>query len=318
MNGYRGGDAGQRLMQVLVALVIGAVAMAAFAMRGCQRGPFGRSQVVALSPEQEKALGAQAFQEVLHDATVLPENSPVVAEVHEVTDRLVRATRNPQFLQLTKIPPRDYDWRVEVVRSREVNAFCLPGGKMVVYTAILPVCQTDAGLATVMGHEISHALAQHGSERMAQTKMAQIGVLAAGGAMGNMDPRDRMRMMAVLNAGAKFGILSYSRKHESEADHIGLLLMAAAGYDPRETVKFWQRMQTATKGGRTPEFLSTHPSHETRIRDLNKWMPQALALYEASPMKSPTKRLDLPRSAVSGRDRLHHDRRVAAARQVER
>ncbi len=284
MNGYRGGDAGQRLMQVLIALVIGVVAMAAFAMKGCQRGPFGRAQVVALSPDQEKALGAQAFQEVLKDATVLPESNPVVPAVQEVTNGLVRATRNQRFIQMTKIPPRDYDWRVEVVRSREVNAFCLPGGKMVVYTAILPVCQTDAGLATVMGHEIAHALAQHGAERMAQSRMAEIGVIAAGGAMGNMDYRDRARMMAILNAGAKFGILSYGRKHESEADHVGLLLMAAAGYDPHEAVKFWERMRAAAgAGGRTPEFLSTHPSHERRIRDLTNWIPQAMPLYEASP-----------------------------------
>lgn len=295
MNGYpaQQGQPGQRLTQILVALLIGLLAMGLFAVRGCQRGPFGRTQFVALTPDQEKALGAQAFQEVLSEAEVVP-SGPMVRDVEEVTRRLVRATTNPRFLQMVRIPQRDYRWEVRVVRSREVNAFCLPGGKMVVYTAILPVCQTDAGLATVMGHEIAHALAQHGAERMAQSKMAQIGITAAGGAMGGMNSSDQRAVLAILNAGAKFGILSYSRKHESEADHVGLLLMATAGYNPEESVKFWERMRAKTSGGgRPPEFLSTHPSHETRIRDLVNWIPEALPLYQTSGSSGQPNRLHL-------------------------
>jgi predicted Zn-dependent protease len=275
---------GQQFGRLAIALLIGAIAMGLVAMRGCQQGPFGRSQIVALSPQQEMQLGAQAFREVLAESrgNVL-ENGPIVEEVKEVTRRLVRATRTPEFLRITRLKLRPYEWEVRVIRSKEVNAFCLPGGKMVVYTAILPVCQTDAGLATVMGHELAHALAQHGAERMAQQRLAQIGLTAAGGALGDMDARQRIAIMQVLNAGAKFGILRYSRKHESEADHIGLLLMAAAGYDPRESVKFWTRMSKTTGGGKTPEFLSTHPSHETRIRDLTNWVPEALPLWENSP-----------------------------------
>jgi metalloendopeptidase OMA1, mitochondrial len=293
MNGsnYPAQDAGRRLMQVLMALLIGLVAMGVFALKGCQRGPFGRRQIVALSPQQENALGAQAFREVLSDAQVVT-SGPAVQDVQEITRRLVRATTNPVFQNLTRIPNRDYKWEVRLVRSREVNAFCLPGGKMVVYTGILPVAQTDAGLATVMGHEIAHALSQHGAERMAQTRLAQIGITAAGAGMGNMDSRDRMVMMQVLNAGAQYGILRYSRKHESEADHVGLLLMAAAGYDPEESVKFWERMKAvAGKGARPPEFLSTHPSHETRIRDLLRWIPEAMPLYQQSGFKDPPKKL---------------------------
>jgi predicted Zn-dependent protease len=294
MNGE--GNPGGRLMQILVAVVIGIIAMGLFSLKGCQHGPFGRRQVVALSPAQESALGVQAYQEVLHDAQVVT-SGPMVDDVKEVTRRLVRSVTNPQFLQMTKIKPEmaqrvQAGAEVHVVHSREVNAFCLPGGKMVVYTAILPVCQTDAGLATVMGHEISHALAQHGSERMAQQQMAQIGVTAAGASLGNMDYRDRMKIMAILNTGAKFGILRYGRKHESEADHVGLLLMATAGYDPRESIKFWTRM-SKVGGGKTPEFLSTHPSHETRIRDLTNWIPQAMPLYEASGSKEPPQKLHL-------------------------
>src|SRR5262249_3349254 len=156
----------------------------------------------------------------------------------------------------TRLKERSYSWEVRVIRSKQINAFCLPGGKMVVFTAILPVCETDAGLATVMGHEISHALGRHGAERMAQQELANIGVMATGTGLGNMDARQRQQIMQVLNAGAKFGIMSYGRRHESEADHMGLLLMAAAGYDPHEAVKFWVRMGKATGRSKTPEFLS--------------------------------------------------------------
>jgi len=284
----------RRLGVRLLPLLLAGLAAAFIAFKGCQEGPFGRQQIVALNPQQEQQLGLEAYQEVLGKSDVV-RDGPAVTTVKRVTGRLVGAVRNPEFLRAVGLKePPDYSWDVRLVRSEQVNAFCLPGGKMVVYTAILPVCQTDAGLATVMGHEIAHALAQHGAERMAQTQMVNIGMTAAGGALGNMDPNDRAKIMAVLNAGAKFGILKYSRSHESEADHVGLLLMAAAGYDPRESVKFWERMRKMAGGGKTPEFLSTHPSHETRIRDLENWMPQALSLYKASGLAGePTKKLHL-------------------------
>jgi predicted Zn-dependent protease len=289
------GDSGNTLVRLVIALVLAVVAGGIFMATSCQRGgAFGRRQLIRLKPEQEKALGAQAFQEVLGEAEskgALLEGGPVVRAVRQVTDRLVRATKNRNFLEITKLAERDYDWKVRVIRSKEVNAFCLPGGKMVVYTAILPVCQTDAGLATVMGHEISHALARHGAERMAQQQLAQIGITAAGASLGNVDPRDRERILQVLNAGARFGILKYSRSHETEADHVGLLLMATAGYPPKAAIKFWERMQKMAGGGRTPEFMSTHPSHETRIRDLIKWQDQAMPLYKASPDKSAPREL---------------------------
>ena len=282
MDGQTEFAPGQRLMQFLIALVMGAVAVGFFAVKGCQSGPFGRKQVVQMSDSEQVALGAQAYQEVLHDPkTKVVARGDIVKAVKEVTDRLVDATKNPDFLRVVKLPERKYEWEVQVLDSREVNAFCLPGGKMVVYTGILPVCKTDAGLATVMGHELSHALGQHGAERMAQAQLAQIGVTAAGSGISG-SPEERARVMSVLNAGAKFGIMSYGRKHESEADHLGLLLMATAGYDPNESVKFWERMKTVAGGGRQPEFLSTHPSHETRIRDLTNWIPAAMPLYRAS------------------------------------
>lgn len=270
-----------RLAMRLVPIAVGLVVIGAIVVKGCQEGPFGRNQVVALNHEEEAALGVQAFREVLRKSDVLPDG-PTVDAVNTVVRRLAAATSDKEFLKLTKQEPQKFEWAVRVVRSREVNAFCLPGGKMVVYTGILPVAETDAGLAVVMGHEISHALGHHGAERMAQQQIAQIGVASAGASLGDMDPQQRQQVMQVLNAGATYGILKYSRSHESEADHMGLLLMAAAGYDPHEAPKFWERMQRASRGGGPPEFLSTHPSHETRIRDLNGWLDEALPLYKAA------------------------------------
>ncbi len=270
----------------LAPLAVAGLIAAVVAWQGCQKGPFGRNQVVALNPQQEQQLGLQAFQQVLQQqGDNVVRAGPAADAVREITRRLVRATSNPEFLRVTGLaePPR-FDWDVRLVRSKEVNAFCLPGGKMVVYTAILPVAKTHAGLATVMGHEISHALAHHGAERMAQTQIANILMSGAAGSLGDMDPERQREVMQVLNAGAQFGILKYSRKHETEADHMGLFLMAAAGYDPHATVQFWERMQSATgsRGG-TPEFMSTHPSHETRIRDLHGWLPDAEPLSKADP-----------------------------------
>lgn len=264
-----------------VPLLIGLLVVVVMFARGCQRGPFGRQQVLAVKGAREAALGAQAFQEVLREAN-LEADGPQVRAVENITRRLINATSDERFLRATGLPYEDFDWKLRVLRSREVNAFCLPGGKMVVYTGIIPVAETDAGLATVIGHEIAHALAHHGSERMATQQMAQIGMIAAGAAIGDLDPNQRAGLMRVLNAGAHFGILKYSRTHESEADHIGLLLMAAAGYDPRESIRFWERMTQARSGRAPPEFLSTHPSHTTRIQDLTNWIPEALPLFETS------------------------------------
>ena len=268
----------------LAPLAIAGLVAAFVAWQGCQEGPFGRHQIVALNPQQEQQLGLEAFQEVLGQSDVI-RDGPAADAVKQITRRLVQATSNPDFMKMVGLTqPPDFQWDVRLVRSQQVNAFCLPGGKMVVYTAILPVAKTHAGLATVMGHEISHALAHHGSERMAQTQIANILMGGAAGSLGDMDPAQRQQVLQVLNAGAQFGILKYSRKHETEADHMGLFLMAAAGYDPHATVSFWERMQAATKGGGgTPEFMSTHPSHETRIRDLTNWLPEAEPLARTDP-----------------------------------
>jgi predicted Zn-dependent protease len=280
----------------VVPIAIGLIVVLALVFKGCQEGPFGRRQLVNMSPEQEYRIGAQAFREVLSKSDVV-ESGPVVDAVRGVGQRLARAAEDPELRKLFRVrPDARFGWDFRVVRSREANAFCLPGGKVVVYTGILPVCQTEGGLAAVMGHEIGHALARHGAERMAQDQLVKIGQMAAAVSLSDMDWRKRAQVMALLGAGAQVGImLPYSRSHESEADHIGLLLMARAGYNPIEAVEFWERM-SKLGGGSRPTFLSTHPSHGQRIAQLREWLPEARQIYANSRPQQPYPSPRLPLS----------------------
>ncbi len=172
-----------------------------------------------------------------------------------------------------------YKWEFNLIESEEVNAWCMPGGKVVVYTGILPITKDETGLAVVMGHEIAHAIAQHGSERMSQGLLQQLGGMALDVALQNEPAATRQLFMTAYGIGSTIGvILPYSRTHESEADRLGLIFMAMAGYDPNQAVDFWQRMADLNKV-KVPEFLSTHPSDQTRIADLKKHLPEALNYY---------------------------------------
>lgn len=235
----------------------------------------GKRARVALSSAQEETLGLQSFKEVLSQSEVVP-SGPERDLVVKVADRLARATGDDA---------RDFKWQVSVVRNPQANAFCLPGGKIVVFTGILPYSKTEAGLATVMGHEMAHAIARHGSQRLLRGSMTQTLMMGASFSMGDMDPQQRQTVMAALGAGAQYGVLlPFSREHETEADEMGLIYMARAGYDPRESISFWERMSAS--GGQTPpEFMSTHPSHGSRIEHLRASMPKAIAEYERA--KSP-------------------------------
>ncbi|MBK8284662.1 MAG: M48 family metallopeptidase [Ahniella sp.] len=249
----------------------------------------GRQQLVETSVEQDVALGLQAYQQILSE-----ERGKVIREgevpdmVRGIAQRLINAGPDVEALirqgnnVQTETPWDEFEWAVSVIESDQANAFCLPGGMMAVYTGILPVTQNDDALAAVMGHEIAHAILRHGAERMAHQKLTQIGTAAAGMASSDMDPQRQQMVMAAIGAGTKFGVLlPFSRDHESEADYVGLMLAAGACYDPEQAIGLWERMGAQGGGQRPPEFMSTHPSSETRISKLREWMPEAKKIRAA-------------------------------------
>ena len=231
----------------------------------------GRTRIILISEEQELELGRQAYQQVLAEGK-LSRNARQIEVVQRVGQRIAAVADRPQF-----------EWEFVVIDDRKtVNAFCLPGGKVAFYTGILPVCKHETGLAVVMGHEVAHAVARHGAERISQALVLELGADILAGVIAGKDPEHQKEVASLLGVG--FGIafaLPFSRKHESEADHIGLMLMAKAGYDPREAPRFWDRMEKLG-GKEPPQFLSTHPSHEKRKEDLEALIPDAIPLYEAA------------------------------------
>jgi metalloendopeptidase OMA1, mitochondrial len=250
-------------------------------MMGCETVPYtDRSQLVVVPQSQATEMGEQAFQQILSDPQIQQSQSPEEQEaVKRVAERIIEAAKESKFAEDAKA----FKWEVTVIKDDQTkNAFALPGGKIAVYTGIFPVAKTDSGLAGILGHEVVHALARHGSERMSQEVLAQAGLSAAAVGLGasGASPVLGQATMAALGLGAKVGVLlPYSRTHESEADSIGLILAAKAGYDPQEAVRVWQRMQQGSEGAPS-EFLSTHPSHETRIKRLQEEMPEALKIYQ--------------------------------------
>jgi len=231
----------------------------------------------SLSVEDEKALGLQAYEEILSTERPVDPDTPIAREVREIARRLIEkvpeveaalAAENGQ--QATGFSST-FEWDVNVIQSDQANAFCLPGGKMAVYTGLVPVAQNEDAMAVVMGHEIAHALLRHGAQRMAQQKLSQMGQMA--GAMSGMDPQQQQMVMAAMGYGY---LLPYARKHETEADYVGLMLAAAACFDPREAVPLWERMSEASGGQAPPEFQSTHPNPGTRIQNLDSLMPKAM------------------------------------------
>ena len=233
-----------------------------------------RSQLLLLSPSQEAQLGAEAFQEMRGELDLV-DSGPQKAQVERIGRDIVRVAQE----RLAARGFESLDWSYHVADNEQANAFVLPGGKVVFNTGLLDLAQSDAEVAAVMGHEVAHVIARHAGERLSQGVLIRTGLNVAQAALSGQSTATRQATMAALGLGATVGVqLPFSRRHEAEADEIGLLLMAEAGYDPRSAIDFWQRM--AEKGGdRPPEILSTHPGPQSRIEHLRELMPEALRVY---------------------------------------
>lgn len=263
------------------------MAAVALIVTACAVSPTGRKQLAFIPDDQLTAMGAQAFSDIQKEEPV-EKNPAIVGYVQCVADALIALP------EVREVQP---EWEVTVFASDTVNAFALPGGKIGVYTGLLGVAENPSQLAAVMGHEVAHVLARHGNERMSQEVAVgqTMGLIEAWLSSGGGGGAGQQVALAALGVGAKVGILlPFSRTHESEADAMGKSLMAKAGFDPRESVTLWQNMGKAGNGG-TPEFLSTHPSHDTRIRDLQAGMDTAIALYEDARKAGRTPQCNRPR-----------------------
>lgn len=238
----------------------------------------GRKQVKIFPASTMQSQSFTAYKEFLGQNKITT-NQEQINLVRKVGKRIQAAVE--QYMAENNQSDRlsGFQWEFNVVESKDINAWCMPGGKVVVYTGIIPVCKDEAGLAVVMGHEIAHAIAEHGNERASQSALAQVAMVAGSVAVQQKPTLTNQLILQAAGAATQLGLLKYSRVQESEADRIGLLFAALAGYNPAEAPKFWQRMSAATGQSQTPEYMSTHPSHETRIADLEKWQPEAMQYY---------------------------------------
>jgi predicted Zn-dependent protease len=240
----------------------------------------GRKQLSLVSNAEIIPMASQQYQEVLKQGPI-SKDAQQTALVKRVGGRIQKAVEEYMASKNLTAELNGFAWEFNLIDDpKTVNAWCMPGGKVAFYTGIMPICKDEVGVAVVMGHEVAHAIANHGRERMSQQMMAQYGIGTLGALMGQNPTAGNELLMQAVGAGANIGMLKFSRDHESEADHIGLIFMAMAGYDPNAAPEFWQRMTELSGGQQPPEFLSTHPSHETRIKDLQSWIPEAMKYYK--------------------------------------
>lgn len=245
----------------------------------CATAPVtGRKQLILVSSSEMSALSAKQYDAFL-SANPVSKDATQTATIKRVGKKIQLAAE--KYMQANGLGAqlKNYNWQFNLVDDKTVNAWCMPGGRVVFYTGILPICQNETGIAVVMGHEVAHAIANHGAERMSQAMMAQQLGSALSGAMSSKPDLVQALFNQSVGVGTKLGLLKFSRDQESESDKIGLIFMAMAGYNPSEAPKFWERMQAAS-GQAPPEFLSTHPSNETRISDLKQQLPEALKIYQ--------------------------------------
>jgi predicted Zn-dependent protease len=264
-------------LNLLITTLIGTLLF----LLACATVPLTERKTLRLIPDSELiSLSFQQYSDVLKQSK-LSNDPEKVHRVRRVGERIARASE--EFLRESKLESdiQNYKWEFNLIQDdKVVNAWCMPGGKVAVYTGILPLTQDDTGLAVVMGHEVAHAMAKHGNERMSEALLVQLGGVSLSLALSKESALTQQIFMGAYGVGSQVGImLPYSRVHESEADRIGLVLMAKAGFDPREAIPFWQRMNEAG-GSRPPEFLSTHPAPETRIKDIKSHIPEAMKYYK--------------------------------------
>jgi predicted Zn-dependent protease len=248
----------------------------------CSKVPLtGRKQTKLLPESELSATSLDAYREFLSSSTVVRTGADAEM-VRRVGARLAASVED--ILRQEGMADRmaELKWEFNLVQDPLANAWAMPGGKVVIYTGILPLTETEAGLAVVMGHELAHAVARHGNERMSQMIMAQMGLVALDMATSRESEQTRQLLMLAAGVGSQIGVmLPFSRLHEAEADEMGLIFMAHAGYDPAEAVPFWTRMSKASAGTYVPEFLSTHPSHKSRIEEIQtKYLPVARTYYK--------------------------------------
>lgn len=248
----------------------------------CAKVPItGRRQLSLVDDAELNKQAVTAYQDFLKEPkTKVISNTAEAQRVKMVGGKVAAAI--DKYLKDNGFAEKyNYQWEFNLVESKDINAWCMPGGKVAVYTGILPVTKDDAGLATVMGHEISHAIARHSAERYSQMMAAQAGGGILGAATAGTSSGTQKALGQLYGVGGQLALLKYSRNQESEADHLGLIFMAMAGYDPQKAVDFWERMAASKKGdGAPPEFLSTHPSDDTRIAEIRKRLPEALKYYK--------------------------------------
>jgi predicted Zn-dependent protease len=266
-------------MKTLKPLLLGVVV--AITIYACSTVPLtGRSQLSLVNDDQINPAAAASYKQLLSDPkTKVVATGTDAQRVKRIGNQLAVAIE--RYLNTNGYANQySFAWEFNLIQSAEINAWCMPGGKVAVYSGLIPVAQTDAGLATVMGHEIGHAIARHSAERMSQQLALQAGGTAVGAATGNKSAATQAVIGQLYGVGGQLALLKYSRSQESEADRLGLTFMAMAGYDPNQAVTFWQRMAAQNQGGAPPEFLSTHPSDATRIANIQKLVPEAMKYYK--------------------------------------
>lgn len=241
----------------------------------------GRKQLALVPDSELNSMSFTQYDQVLNESK-LSTNTAQVNQVKSVGLKIQKAVESYMATNGLSDQLKGYKWEFNLIQDDEtVNAWCMPGGKVAFYTAIMPICKTDEGVAVVMGHEIAHAIARHGNERMTQGLIQQFGGLALSYAVKDKPTEAQQLFMTAYGAGTTVGaMLPFSRLQESEADKMGLIFMAMAGYNPNEAPAFWERMAANSGGGAPPEFLSTHPSHGTRIADLKAQIPEAMKYYK--------------------------------------